>query len=231
MKLSEYTKKILKNIAEINGGLVITPVKTDSNGNPIDGTLIKTINKAKSMQMIAVVPEKFEHSVLINDLNKFLGALSTLTDPEAHFEDKRVLLRDATGAVSMRYTQPGLIIHTEQTMDLPKDAATTTVELSEDQLSKVLKAAGVLNLQNVRFFKNDDGKLVLQATNAGVDSSDSYAIELGDAPADFEEVVFVTEMLNLIPGDYRVELTSRVAKFSHASHKGLSYAIGTKRSN
>ncbi len=229
MKLTEYTKKVLKNIAEINGSLVITPRKTDSNGNAIDGTLIKTINKGKSMQMVAVVPEKFDHTVMIYDLSRFLGALGSLTDPEVHFEEQRVLLKDATGSVAMRYSQPGLIIHTEETMDLPASATPTTVELSEEQLGKVLKFADVLGLQHIRFFKNDSGKLVLQAANAEVASSDNYAVVLGDAPADFEAVVFLREMLNLIPGDYRVSLTARVGKFEHASFKGLTYAIGTKR--
>lgn len=222
MKLSEYTKKLLKNIAEINGSLVINPSNSTS-----EGTVIKSINKEKSMQLIAVVPEKFENFVCLYDLNSFLAVQSAMGDDEVNFGEKFVTVEDKNSKVTMGYADPMLVIHEEREMKFPEGSNNVVFELSEEQLGKLLKFADILGLPHLRLFKKD-GALVFQATHMENTTSNTYNVTINENwDQDFPEVFFVRELIKIIPGSYRVEVSSRMAKFTNqVGH--MVYNIGTK---
>lgn len=229
MKLSEYTKKVLGNIADINGSLIITPTFKDSNGDDIEGTLVKAVNKEKAMQLLAVIPEKFVTPVYLYDLKSFLSALTALSnDVEVEFGENTAVLRDKDSSVVMGYTSPELIIHEERIIKL-KDEPSVTFEIAEKQLGTLLKFADILGLPYLRLFKNKKGQLVFQATDITNKSSNTYDLVVADDVDDFEEIVVKREMINIIPGDYKIDVTAKILQFTHAVNKGLIYMIGTNK--
>ena len=76
MKLSENTKKILRNFCEINQSLYVK-----------QGNTIRTISGMKNILAEATVPEEFPRDFAIYDLGQFLGGLSSqiYEDPEFDF--------------------------------------------------------------------------------------------------------------------------------------------------
>ena len=71
MKLSESTINVLKNFSNINSGMLIK-----------SGNVIRTISKQQNVLGKATVTESFDSDFVIYDLNRFLGLVGSLTDPE-----------------------------------------------------------------------------------------------------------------------------------------------------
>ena len=221
MKLSEFTQKILKNVSEINGSLVILKSELE------DGTELKCVNKEKSMQLHAVVPEKFENSVYIYDLNSFLAAASAMPDADVAFGAESLVISDGKSKVRMGYASPETIIYETRTMKA--NDVLVKFEVSEQNMSKILKFADILSLPELRLYVNADSKLVFEAYDRNNPSTNTYQVDLGDYTGDasFEEAILKREMLKLIPGDYEIAVASRLAVFTNLASAGnLRYTIG-----
>ena len=85
MKLSEQTISILKNFSNINSGLFFQT-----------GKQIKTVAPSKAILAHANIAEEIPVEFGIYDLNRLLGVLSLIEQPDIEFGDKQLVLKDAT---------------------------------------------------------------------------------------------------------------------------------------
>jgi hypothetical protein len=170
------------------------------------GNTLRTITPEKTLIASATIPDQFPSEACIYDLSRFLSILSLHTSPDVEFHDKYFVItegkqrtRYAFADVSMIHAAP------EKTIELP--SADVVVDVSWNDLQSVLKAAGVLQFNEVAFV-GQDGKCYLKAIDSSSAAADDYGVEIGNTADEFK-IIIKTDNLKLLPQDYRVTLSSK----------------------
>jgi hypothetical protein len=201
MKLSQDTITILKNFSTINQSIIFKP-----------GNVIRTISPQKTVMASATVPDEFPREAGIYNLSRFLSTLSMYSEADLTFEDKRVLFKQGKSMSYLTYTDASMIVAPPQKqIDLP--GIDVSVKMSAENLQNVLKATGILGLPEVAFV-GQDGSCYLKAIDSSNPSADSHSIDVGETEDTFS-LIIKTENLQILPGDYTVELSSKgISKFT-----------------
>lgn len=221
MKLSENTVAILKNYATINQGLVVKPGKT-----------LRTISSNKAILAQAEVDEEFPHEFGIYDLNKSLSLLSMNkgADPEVEIEKEFFVFRGLAGQgkIRQRFTPTNLIL-------APPNKEINAVydvefNLTAETLNWIFSVASILKCPNI-VVKSDGGDISIWAMDVkGEIVDDATAKVDGKSDVKFQAVLKI-DNLKVLPGSYKVELSSiGVSKFTH-SNKKLSYWIALEQNS
>lgn len=217
MRLSKETYNILKNFASINSNILINP-----------GNVIKTISTGKNIFAEAKVVEDFDVSIPIWDLNKFLGIVSMFNNPDLEFYDTHVVISNGRSSVTYYYSEPGLL--TVPTRNLQMPIPTVEFELDEINLNDILKAASILQVNDLRIIAEND-KVIISVDDSSQSNSNNFKVEIdcNQINKEFDGIINVSE-IKFIPGSYTVKLTNSViAQFKHNT-LDLSYYIAVKRS-
>lgn len=201
MKLSQDTIAILKNFSTINQSIIFKP-----------GNVIRTISPQKTVMASATVPDEFPREAGIYNLPRFLSTLSMYSEADLTFEDTRVLFKQGKSSTYVTYTDSSMIVSPPQKqIDLP--GVDVSVHVSGENLQNVLKATGVLGMPEVAFV-GQDGVCYLKAIDSANPTADSHSIEVGET-ADTFLLIIKTENLQILPGDYTVDLSSKgISKFT-----------------
>jgi len=217
MKLSERTVSLLKNFASINSSILIKP-----------GNVLNTINKSSSVIATAVVDESFPKEFAIYDLNQFLSALSMFKDCEIEFGDGYLELK-GEGNSTIRYwcADPSLIKSKVSEVKLPSEDV--KFHLSEEALSKSLKAASILALPELAFASNGE-KLSVKAIDSRSSSSNSMDVEVGKNETGSKfNIIFQVDNLRMLVQKYDVVVCAKgITKFDHSDEKhSLTYYVAS----
>ena len=221
MKMSNTTLEYLKNYSTINSNIIIEP-----------GNVLKTLSPVKNVMSECTISETFEQTIAIWDLNKFLGTISLFDNPTFEFHENHVVISDEgkSAKTKYHYAEPELIQSVTQTINMPDPVV--DFRLTVGNLNQIMKAASVLQLPDL-CVRNESGTLELVALDTKDSSCNTYSVNLGevadDAPAfDF---FFKTENMKMLPGDYDVEITSKlVSKFTSVNND-LSYWIALENNS
>jgi hypothetical protein len=201
MKLSQETITILKNFSAINQSIIFKP-----------GNVLKTISPQKTVMASATVPDEFPREAGIYNLPRFLATLSMYAEADLTFEDTRVLFKQGKSSTHVTYTDSSMIIAPPaKQIDLP--GVDVSVQVTAEDLQSVLKATGVLGLPEVAFV-GQDGTCYLKAIDSANPNSDTHSIEVGETEDTFS-LIIKTDNLQILPGDYTVDLSSKgISKFT-----------------
>ena len=104
-------------------------------------------------------------------------------------------------------------------------------KLSQDSLSRVMKAGNVLGTPEivVEGGPHPNDVMRIRAMDVNNDSSDTFHINLTDVSNATFRFVFKIENFKMIPGDYDVEISSKgIARFSQNQ---IQYWIATESSS
>lgn len=207
MKLSENTINLLKNFAAINPNMVFKP-----------GSSIATIAEAKNIMASASIAETIPQEFGIYDLNEFLSALTLVANPELSFSENSIAIQD--GKTSIRYFYASMDLLTSPSKQVLMPNPEVSFLLSEDTLNKIRKASSVLGHANIEI-KGDNGKIILNLTDAKNASANKYSIVVDENNACKEVFSFIIVIGNMkmISGDYTVEISSKL--ISHLKHTTL----------
>ena len=192
MIISDETLNVLKNFASINPNLVFKP-----------GQKLKTISEAKTILSSADIVEDFPVEFGVYDLNEFLAVYNLIESPELEFEDKSVLIKNSAGSrqqVRYYYSQPEILTTPQKDIQMPEPEV--GVNMSEDVLSQIRKAAAVLGHTEMSI-KGEDGVVTASVIDGKDSTSNSFLIELdrdNSCKNDFNFVVSIPN-LKLLPGD------------------------------
>ena len=210
MELNENTLNVLKNFSSINQNMMI---KT--------GNTIKTISEARNVLATAVVDAEFPQNFGIYDLNEFIGVLSLVDTPRLKFAEEYVTVGDSTGRSKVKYFfSPEETLTTPQ-KDINMPEAEVKFTLTSDTLSKIKRAASTLGHDEVSITGNN-GVLSLSVVDSQNSTSNAFSIDIdGEYPTDasFNFVISITN-LKILPGDYDVEISSKL--ISCFKHKDLN---------
>ena len=209
MKLSPETITILKNFSSINQSIIFKP-----------GNVIKTISPQKTVMASATVSDEFPVEAGIYNLGRFLATLGLYESPDLDFCDRSVTVSEGDSSSYVSYADASMIIAPpDKEVKLP--GIDVSVNVTADHFKKVLNASSVLGLPEIAFV-GEDGVCYLKAIDSNNPSADSHKIRVGETDDTFT-LIFKTENLNILPGDYEVELSSKgISKFTG---KNVTYFI------
>ena len=213
MKLSNQTISVLKNFASINQNLVIK-----------EGNEITTMSAMKNIVAKAEVEETFTKEVAIYDLNEFLAALSLFTNPILDFDDGFVTITEENSnrgtSLKYFYSDPSVVTSPSKTITMP--STEVTFKLSDEDLNKVQRAAGVIGAPDLVLEKTDKGTQ-LTVKDKKNDTANNYSIDIDVKSEGNYNFYFKTENLKVLPGTYDVEVSSK--NISHFQNGKTEYWI------
>lgn len=222
MKLSNETLSVLKNFASINSGIYFK-----------SGSVISTVSPQKNILADAKISETIPADFGIYDLNEFLSVISLFKDgAELEFDSKNVTIKGSDGRskIKYRFTDPSMIVVApDKRPNIP--GFDVEFDLSSSDFEWILKTANVLGSPNVGVV-SDGSSVSLNTFDVNNDSSHENSVILSGVSADSAyKLIFKTENLKILPGDYRVEISSKgIAKFT-GKNNGLSYFVTLETSS
>lgn len=221
MELSENTLQILRNFAGINQNLLI---KSGSN--------IKTISEARNVVATADVTENFEKDFGIYDLSEFIGVMGLVDTPTLKFEDDFVTVSDSSGRSKVKYFYAAEETLTSPAKDVTMPDGDVKFTLDNETLNKLKKAASTLGHSEVSI-KANNGVLSLSIVESQNVTSNAFSIDIdGDFKQDavFNFIISISN-LKILPGDYDVEISSKlITQFKH-KELPLKYWIALEKTS
>lgn len=212
MKLETRTMQILKNFSSINPSLMFKP-----------GSTLNTMSPNKTVLAKANIKEQIPSQFAIYDLSKFLGVLSLFEQPELQVEEKQMVINGGQQKVRYTFASPDAIV-----LPPSKDVAMPDCEiqfkLTSDDLMKVMKAMGVMQLPEIAVV-GENGEMSIQAIDSKNPSADSYRVVLGETGVTFK-MIFKAENIKIITGDYDVSISSK--GIGHFKGNDVEYFIATE---
>ena len=212
MKLSDNALAILKNFAGINNSILVK-----------QGNKLRTISVAKNILAEAEIKEEFPRDFAIYDLNQFLNGMSLHQDPDLDFnQDSYLSIKEGKRRVKYFFADPNVIIAPpEKEITLPSQDV--CFQLDSVTLEKLTKAAAVYQLPDMSAI-GENGVIKLVVRDKKNDTSNEYAIVVGETSDDFE-FNFKVENIKIIPGAYEVVVSSKLlSQFTNTQHN-LKYYI------
>jgi len=214
MQLSNDTKEVLKNFSTINQNLLVK-----------SGNVINTMSAMKNIVAKATIPDSFNNEFAIYDLNEFLSALSLFKSPTLDFQEQSVKLKEEGGGSSLNYffSDPSVVTSPKTEIQMPSVDVEFT--FTQDTFNQILKASAVLGVPDVILQGTAGGDINLTVRDRKNDTSNDFAIKVGDnALSDFTHY-FKVENLKLLSGDYKVEVSTKgISHFTNVN-KPVEYFI------
>ena len=221
MELNDGTLQVLKNFSGINQNILIN-----------QGNTLKTISEARSVVAKATIDAEFEKSFGIYDLNEFIGVLSLVDTPRLKFDDEYVTIGDSTGRSKVKYFFSAEETLTTPSKDITMPAADVKFVLTNDTLAKLKRAASALGHSEVSI-TNSGGSLGLSVVDSQNSTSNAFSIDVDGEFAAGSVFNFVLNIGNLkiLPGDYDVEISSKlITQFSH-KEMNVQYWIALEKTS
>ena len=209
MKFSNETLTVLKSFSSINKSILFK-----------EGNVLKTITPEKTLIAIADIPDEIPSDVCVYDLSRFLSILSLYNDPDVEFEDKYFIISEGKRRTKYVYADISMI-HTPPEKEITLPSEDVVVNVSQGDLSSVLKAAGVLQFSEIAFV-GESGKVFLKAIDSSNENADDFGVEIGETDDTFKFII-KTDNLKLLPLDYEVTLCAK--GISQFRGKGVTYFV------
>jgi hypothetical protein len=216
MKLSDTTLAVLKNFASINQSIKIS-----------EGSVVSTISPLKTLLSKATVPDTFDKTFCLYDLNRFLSVLSLFKAPELEFGDSAITIKDGRQKVTYRYCDEKVIVAAPAN-ELNFPTPEVAFDLTQEALNAAVKATGVLGLPEIAIV-GENGKLYLRAVNSKDVGSDDFSEEIGETDQVFTAVFKPEYLSKVLAGNYRVEVSSK--KISRFVNDNITYWVATESSS
>ena len=221
MELSENTLNVLRNFSGINQNMLI---KT--------GTNIKTISEARNVVATADVTEEFPKDFGIYDLNEFIGVMGLVDAPSLKFDEDYVTVSDSSGRSKVKYFYAAEETLTAPTKDVTMPDADVKFTLDNSTLNKLKKAASTLGHSEVSI-RAKDGVLSLSVVENQNATSNAFSIDIdGEFKQDavFNFIISISN-LKILPGDYEVEISSKLITQFKNKEIPLKYWIALEKSS
>ncbi len=215
MKFSNDTMQILKNFATINPNMIFKP-----------GNTLATINSAKSIFARVNIQETIPQEFAIYELNSLLQILSFADDQDIEFGDKSLTVKNDMGSFEYFYC----------TVSFPPPPAKEVVleprftfELSSKDIQNITKVAGLLAAPNLSIVSRD-GKVTMKIGDKKIDTINNFKKIIGKSEYDFSCDI-ATENLKMIPDDYVVTLSQKMACEFRSKTGSIVYLIAMEPSS
>lgn len=220
MKLSNDTLAILRNFSAINHNLVVN-----------EGNTLSTISEKRNIMASASVTETFDTQFGIYDLNEFLSAVSLVEDPSLEFTEETIRMTGSNGSnVLYRTSVPSVLSHPQKSVNMPSTELTIT--LNKEMIDRLRKAGSVLG-HDVVSFRGDNGKITACVINVSNPSSNTYEVVIDENNdcTDTFDFQFLIENFKLLPGDYEINISSKLISHWKSLSNPVEYWIALEKNS
>ena len=219
MNLSTDTLNVLKNFATINPNIVFKP-----------GQKLKTISESKTILASAEIVEDFPQEFGVYDLNEFLSVLNLIDNPTLEFEDKAVLVKGGGQKIRYFFSESAILTTPQKDIQMPEPELGVNIE--EDVLSQIRKAAAVLGHTELAI-TGSNGVVTASVLDTRDSTSNLFEIELDKDNACKNVFNFVVSIpnLKLLPGDYFVSISSKLISNWTNSNYPVDYFIALEKNS
>jgi hypothetical protein len=209
MELSENTLTVLKNFASINANIIMR-----------EGNVLKTVSEAKNLLASATILEDIPKTVGVYDLNEFLGVLGLVDTPRVEWQDTHAIVSDSTGRSKIKYFFSDIDMLTSPSKDITMPSVDVKFVLDSDVLTKIKRAASALRLTELAITSNN-GILTLSVVDSENATSNTFSIDVdGEYTEDNFNFILNISNLKMLPGDYEVEISSKlISHFTNVENK------------
>jgi hypothetical protein len=209
MELSENTLTVLKNFASINANIIMR-----------EGNVLKTVSEAKNLLASATILEDIPKTVGVYDLNEFLGVLGLVDTPRVEWQDTHAIVSDSTGRSKIKYFFSDIDMLTSPSKDITMPSVDVKFVLDSDVLNKIKRAASALRLTELAITSNN-GILTLSVIDSENATSNTFSIDVdGEYTEDNFNFILNISNLKMLPGDYEVEISSKlISHFTNVENK------------
>jgi hypothetical protein len=220
MELTDQVQQVLKNFAGINPNIVVEK-----------GNMIRTLSEGRNIFGKAHVDVEFPIKFGIYDLNEFLSVLSLVDAPNLAFEEHNVTVVDSTGRSKIKYFFTDTDHLTTPTKDIVMPEAEVMFNIGNETLNKIKRAASSLGHSELSV-KANNGSISLTVFDSENPTSNTFSVDV-DGRYATDKFNFIVSIANLkvLPGDYQVDISSKL--ISHFTNKtsGVEYWIALEKSS
>lgn len=222
MKFSTETNSLLNNFAAINTNMLFKA-----------GNKIRTMSEARNVFAEADITETIPTEFAIYDLKEFLSVVSLVENGELDVASDGSTVTVSNDIQNLTYFTTAIENVTappEKEIKMPTPEVTFV--LSAEQINAIRKASSVLGHANVSIV-GKNGKITLSVYDKNNSTSNKFDIVVDTANecTDAFEFVLIIGNLKLVPGDYNVELSSKlITKFTNTT-SAVRYWIAAEKSS
>ena len=213
MELSEKTLTLLKNFSNINQSILFK-----------QGSSLRTISVMKNILAEATINEDLPTDFGIYDLSQFLNGLALHRTPELDFQnDQFVYIKEGDMRTKYFFADPKVIVQPPEDGKIKLPSEDVYFTLTADQLSKLLKAAGIYQLPDLSVVGRN-GVVKILVRDKKNDTSNDFAITVGETDDTFE-FNFKVENIKILPGTYDVVVSKKLLSRFTSQNYDLKYYI------
>jgi hypothetical protein len=217
IRFNKETLEILQNFAQINTGMQFRKGKKQT-----------TVSTGRGIIGISHIDTDIPKSFAIYELSKFLGILSLFNDPEIELGDEYATIKNDNGQkVDYRYCEPRMI--TSWPEDKKEDLQTvdSSFELTKETWTKLNKSSNLLTGKHIRVQANgSDIQIKTFDEEDKMASTASFVVGNSDITYD---IYFQTAVLNILPGNYLIEICKNKLTRWTNKDKNVVYYIPAER--
>jgi hypothetical protein len=218
MNISKETLDVLQNFASINPNILINP-----------GQDLKTIAEAKNILAQAHVPDNFPEEFGIYDLNEFLQVIGLIQTPDLDFGPEKVVLKNGDiSRVNYYYSEKEIL--TTPTKEITMPDPELSINITEDHINQIRKASAVLGHSEL-VICGDKGTVRAEVYDVNDMTSNAFSLVLDNANSCTNDFKFIFNIpnLKLLPGDYYVNISSKLISHWTSSTYPINYFIALEK--
>mgnify|MGYP003114115166 CR=1 FL=1 len=217
--MKSETIEVVKNFGTINQNLVFK-----------EGNVLRTITDGRNVLARAVLEDSFPKSFGIYDVNEFIGAYNLIDNGNVSFEDKHINIANQNMSINYFYSDPEMLTNPPEA-DVNMPEVEVKFILTQEILNQLRKASATLGHKSVTIGGHTNGSVTLSIVDKNSATSNTYAVEVeGEILSDDLPALSINiDNLRLLPGDYQVEVSSKlISKFEH-TERDLTYWVALEK--
>jgi hypothetical protein len=227
MQISKETLEVLHNFASINPNILIGP-----------GQDLKTIAEAKNIMAQAHIPETFPVEFGIYDLNEFLAVIGLIQTPDLDFGGDKVIIKYDTSRVNYFYSEKTIL--TTPTKEITMPDPELSINITEDHINQIRKASAILGHSELVICGGSPanqhgpkGTVRAEVYDTNDATSNAFSLELDNANPCTNDFKFIFNIpnLKLLPGDYYVNISSKLISHWTSSTYPINYFIALEKAS
>lgn len=218
--MTEQVQQVLKNFAGINPNIVVEK-----------GNTIRTLSEGRNVFGKATVDVDFPIKFGIYDLNEFLSVLSLVDEPKLTFSESSCTVADTTGRSNIRYFFTDTDHLTTPTKDIKMPDADVMFNIGNDTLNKIKRAASSLGHSELSITPNN-GSIALTVFDSENPTSNTFSVDVdGRYSTDKFNLILSIANLKVLPGDYQVDISSKLISHFTSTDSGVEYWIALEKTS
>lgn len=217
MKLSSETLNVLKNFSAINPGIEFKK-----------GNKLTTISAGKSVLAQAILKDDIPEDFCVYDLNNFLSAYSMFKEStELEFDSANIIFKRGRSKTNFRKAAKEMIV-TPPNKEIKLDQIDCSFTFTSEDYADTMKASSVLSSPNIAVHSDGDS-IELVTYDAKDDAQHSNSINVGVGNGKSYKIVFKTENMKMIPGEYEVQISFKGFAHFKNTKEDIQYWVAFER--